>query len=502
MQRQVDEREGRQLVRSIAEAAFARAAGAPLIRGNRVRLLKDARENYPAWLEAIHNAKRRIHFECYIIHEDAVGEEFSDALIARASEGVRVRVAYDWMGGFGKASRRFWNRLRTGGVEVRCYNPPRLDSPLGWLSRDHRKCLVVDGKIGFIAGLCIGTAWVGDPSKRIDPWRDTGVEISGNAVVDIDRAFAQVWATMGSAVPEAEGNGKTVDDPGGTSVRVVATVPMTAGMSRVDELVASLARNTLWLTDAYYAGITSYVQSLKAAARDGVDVRLLVPNGTDIPLLRPLSRAGYRPLLESGVRVFEWNGTMLHAKTAVADGRWARVGSSNLNVSSWFGNCELDLVVEEEPFARQMEEMYLHDLTNATEIILDTKSRVRAPGEPRHPQPVMTSGAGSAGRAAAGALRIGSAVGAAFSNRRVFEPVEARLLMVTGLLLVVLAILLVFVPAVLVYPAIVFFAWMGGALLYRAVKLRRKRVSDMPADDIAATERTAGESKDPGLGHD
>jgi cardiolipin synthase A/B len=179
MQRQVDEREGRQLVRSIAEAAFARAAGAPLIRGNRVRLLKDARENYPAWLEAIHNAKRRIHFECYIIHEDSVGEEFSDALIARAAQGVRVRVAYDWMGGFGKASRRFWNLLRTGGVEVRCYNPPRLDSPLGWLSRDHRKCLVVDGKIGFIAGLCVGTAWVGDPSKKIDPWRDTGVESGG-----------------------------------------------------------------------------------------------------------------------------------------------------------------------------------------------------------------------------------------------------------------------------------------------------------------------------------
>ena len=113
-------------------------------------------------------------------------------------------------------------------------------------------------------------------------------------------------------------------------------------MSRVDELVAALARKRLWLTDAYYAGMTSYVQSLKAAAKDGVDVRLLVPNGTDIPLLRPLSRAGYRPLLESGVRIFEWNGTMLHAKTAVADAHWARVGSSNLNVSSWFGNCELD----------------------------------------------------------------------------------------------------------------------------------------------------------------
>lgn len=122
-------------------------------------------------------------------------------------------------------------------------------------------------------------------------------------------------------------------------------------MFRFDQLVTALARRRLWLTDAYYAGVAAYVQALKAAARDGVDVRLLVPNGTDIPILRPLSRAGYRPLLEAGVRVFEWNGTMVHAKTAVADGQWGRVGSTNLNIASWLGNCELDAVIEEELFA-------------------------------------------------------------------------------------------------------------------------------------------------------
>jgi cardiolipin synthase len=496
-----DERKGRQSVRPLAEAAFARTAGAPLISGNRVRLLKDARENYPAWLAAIRNAKDRIHFECYIIHEDSVGQQFSDALIAKAGEGVRVRVAYDWMGGFGKASRRFWRRLRAGGVEVRCYNPPALDSPLGWVSRDHRKCLVVDGKVGFVAGLCIGMAWVGDPGRNIEPWRDTGVEIRGNAVAKIDHAFAQVWATMGPPIPEAELGADAVDDAGPTDVRVVATIPMTAGMSRVDELVAAIARKRLWLTDAYYAGMTSYVQSLKAAARDGVDVRLLVPNGTDIPLLRPLSRAGYRPLLESGVRVFEWNGTMLHAKTAVADGHWARVGSSNLNVSSWFGNCELDLVVEEETFAREMEDMYVHDLRNATEIILDRKRRVLAPGEPLHPHPMMTSGGGSAGRAAAGALRIGSAVGAAVGNRRVFEPVEARLLAASGLLLVILASLLIFVPAVLVYPAVLFLLWTGGALLYRAIKARRKSAAEsVESHGAVAPEQDSPTTKNSGPG--
>src|SRR5207244_7474783 len=149
---------------------------------------------------------------------------------------------------------------------------------------------------------------------------------------------------------------------GQTPLLIVATVPITAGLFRVDQLVAALARHRLWLTDAYYAGTSLYVQALRAAAKDGVDVRLLVPNATDIPLLRPLSRAGYRPLLEAGVRVFEWNGTMLHAKTAVADGRWARVGSTNLNLASWLGNRELDVMVEDPPFVKRMEEMYLDDL--------------------------------------------------------------------------------------------------------------------------------------------
>ena len=112
-------------------------------------MLKDARENYPAWLDAISSAERTIHFESYIIHEDETGRDFAEALISKAREGVRVRLIYDWMGGFGKTSRAFWNRLRAGGVEVRCFNPPRLSSPLGWLSRDHRKSLVVDGRIAL-----------------------------------------------------------------------------------------------------------------------------------------------------------------------------------------------------------------------------------------------------------------------------------------------------------------------------------------------------------------
>lgn len=483
-------------VRALADQAFSRAAGAPLVSGNHVRLLKDASENYPAWLESIAAARHHVHFESYIIHEDETGLEFADALIRKAQEGVRVRLIYDWMGGFGKTSRKFWNRLRAGGVEVRCYNPPRLDSPFGWLSRDHRKMLAVDGQVGFITGLCVGRMWVGVPEKKIEPWRDTGVEVRGPAVADIERAFAEVWAMMGEPIPEHELSDRNALAPAGEmSLRVVASVPATAGMLRLDQLVASLARNRLWLTDAYYAGTTSYVQGLRAAARDGVDVRLLVPNGTDIPLLRPLSRAGYRPLLEAGVRVFEWNGTMLHAKTAVADGRWARVGSTNLNIASWFGNCELDAVVEDESFARLMEETYLRDLENSTEVVLDAKLKLRAPGEPPHPHPILTSGGGSGGRAAAGALRIGNAIGAAFTDRRVLEPVESRIMLTVGALLLALAILFWFFPRVLVYPLIVVFVWIAVALLYRGYRLHRRKEGGESEGEKRGGKRTGVEGR-------
>ena len=460
-------------IRALADRAFSRAAGASLIEGNRVRLLRDGRENYPAWLDAIAAARHYIHFENYIFRDDATGQIFADALIAAAQHGVRVRLIYDWLGGFGKTSHAFWTRLRTAGVDVRCYNPPSLDAPFGWLSRDHRKLIVVDREVGFITGLCIGRMWSGQPEKKIDPWRDTGIEVRGPAVAEIERAFSQVWAMMGPPLPEDETRlPDAVIEPGGVSMRIVATVPSTAGMFRVDQLVAALARHRVWLTDAYFAGTTTYVQALNAAARDGVDVRLLVPGTTDIPVVRSLTRAGYRSLLEAGVRVFEWNGAMLHAKTAVADGRWARVGSTNLNLSSWLGNCELDAVIEDESFAREMEAMYEEDLSNATEIVLTAKRKVRAPQQPRRPR---GRGTGSASRAAAGALRVGNAIGAAFSNRRTIEPVEARLMTTAGLMLLLVAGLFAFFPRALAYPAAVFLGWISLALLYRGYKLRRRR---------------------------
>lgn len=461
-------------VRAFVDQAFTRAAGAPLVRGNTVRILKDAAENYPAWLDAIGAARETIHFETYAIHADAAGQRFADALAARARAGVKVRIVYDWLGAF-HTGRRFWNALREAGAEVRVFNTPRLDDPAGWLTRDHRKCIVVDAEVAFVTGLCVGTMWEGNRAKGLEGWRDTGVEVRGPAVAEVARAFGEAWAACGPPLPKEEACPPPPAPAGDVAVRVVAATSGTAGLYRLDPLVAALSRRTLWLTDAYYAGTPLYMQALRAAARDGVDVRLLVPGrGSDIAVMQAISRAGYRPLLDAGVRVFEWNGPMLHAKSAVADARWARVGSTNLNLASWVGNWELDVVVEDETFGRAMEALYLEDLGNATEIILERRRRVRAVGGVQRRRP---GARGTAGRAAAGALRLGNAIGSALASRRVLGAAERGILVPSGIVLATLAIMGLLWPRALAWPVAAIALWWGFALLIRAWRARPGTVS-------------------------
>ena len=237
-------------------------------------------------------------------------------------------------------------------------------------------------------------------------------------------------------------------------------------------MIAALARETLWLTDAYFVGIAPYVQALRAAAHDGVDVRLLVPGTSDIPFIGQVSRAGYRPLLEAGIRVFEWNGTMLHAKTAVADGRWARVGSTNLNIASWIGNYELDIAIEDQGCARVMQQMYEDDLGNATEIILGPKHRVNH-STPRARLRRAAGSGGRASRAAAGALRIGNTVGAAFSNRRMLGPAESGMMFSVATGFLGFAVIALLMPLAVTVPLALLALWIGLTLLVRAWRVRK-----------------------------
>jgi cardiolipin synthase len=437
-------------------------------------VLKDAGENFPAWLDAISRARRSVFFEHYIVQDDVVGREFVAALTERARAGVKVRVIYDWFGSFWIGGPRLWRPLVEAGGEVRRFNPPRMDSPFGWLTRDHRKLVCVDGEVGFVSGLCVSHKWVGDPARGMDPWRDTGIELRGPAVADLEDAFAQVWAATGPALPREDHTPVAEIAPAGdVSLRVLATAPSIAGLYRLDQLIAAMATRTLWLTDAYFVGVAPYVQALRAAALDGVDVRLLVPGASDVPSVSRVSRAGYRSLLEAGIRVFEWNGPMLHAKTAVADGRWARVGSSNLNLASWIGNYELDVAIEDERIADQMESMYEEDLSRSTEIVLDIRSRLRPTRTIRRRRRRRGVGA-SAARAAAGALRLSHSVGAAITNRRVLGRAEAGIMAGVGTALIAITAVGILWPMVLAAPIVLLGGWIGIALIVRAIDLYTK----------------------------
>jgi cardiolipin synthase len=356
----------------------------------------------------------------------------------------------------------------------------------------------VDDRVAFVSGLCVGQMWDGYPERNIAPWRDTGVELRGPVVADVIKSFARAWAETGPEIPANELPAPdSVPISGHVDVRVLGNFAATAGLYRLEQLITVLAQKTLWLTDAYFVGTTSYVQALRGAAMDGVDVRLLVPGSSgDLKFLRPISRAGYRPLLEAGVRVFEWNGSMLHAKTAVADGRWARVGSSNLNMASWLGNWELDVAVEDLDFAQKMEQMYLEDLENSTEIVLNKKNRVRpvhpvtnpSPPPPRDGNATVRPRPGSASRLTAGALRVGNTVGAAITSRLVLGAAEAKIMFFGGVTLLALTAMALFEPLLMVIPFSLLAGWIGVSLLIQAYRLHRNGQNDARSASIASDE--------------
>lgn len=352
----------------VVDRALDRATGARAIPGNRVRMLIDGPEIFPAAFDAIAAARDWIHFDNYIIRDDRTGARFLEALADRARAGVRVRVLTDWLGSAG-TSRRYWNALRRAGVEVRQFGPPRLLDLAANLIRNHRKLVVADGRIAITGGFCIADEWAGDRERGMLPWRETGVEIAGPAATSLDLAFARLWQRLGPALPPDE-LASGVEAAGASLVRVVAGEPTRDRVFRTMDLLLSGSTRRFWVTDAYFMAPRRLFQALLDAARDGVDVRLLVPGSSDLPWVRNLTRFGYRSLLRGGVRIYEWEGAMLHAKAMVVDGRWTRVGSSNLNPSSLFGNWELDVLIDDPVFAGQMESRFRRDVDGSAEVTL------------------------------------------------------------------------------------------------------------------------------------
>ena len=357
------------------EGILGRVSDAPLHPGNHLTLHKNGPDTYDDWLEAISRAERWIHLDNYIFRNDEIGHRFADALSAKAADGVTVRVLHDWFGCL-DVPRSFWNGMRESGVEVRAVNPPGSGPPLGAIRRDHRKLLSVDGEYASTGGVCIADGWMVRSEETGLPYRDTAVSARGPVVAGIDRAFTSLWAELVGELPDGERpDPKDISQAGDKAARLVIQEPRRMRTLRMLELLTAGVQERLWITDPYFLSMPILTQSLMAAGRDGVDVRILTPATVDIAWIGRASRAGYRQFLEAGVRIFEYGGPMIHAKTLVADGWLSKVGSTNLNFASLAANWEIDLVVEDTGFAEQMEELFEDDISNSREVRLEESGR-------------------------------------------------------------------------------------------------------------------------------
>ncbi|HXO85347.1 MAG TPA: phospholipase D-like domain-containing protein [Gemmatimonadales bacterium] len=456
--------------------ALDRATGARPIPGNIVRHLADSSDALKTMLEMIAGAQRTIHFENYIIHDDRTGSRFATAWAERARAGVRVRVLYDAFG-CRSTSGGFWRELRGYGVDVRAFRPIWGSSPIEVFSRDHRKLLVVDGERAITGGLCIGDEWAGDPSTGRPHWRDTMVVVCGPAVAALETAFGRMWSRAGTPLPEDE-TFPVADECGPSAVRVVEGVPGQSRIYRAVQLLAAAVTERLWITDAYLVAPPSLYVSFVDAARSGVDVRLLLPGTSDIPIVRLFTRGGYRELLHAGARIFEYRGPMLHAKTLVADHEWARVGSSNLNFSSLLGNYELDLVAEQDGLTATLATQFMHDMGQSREIVLVARRRLPAlppklvdaavtPAASQAPAPPYKRSLRERQAAAVVAL-----MQAASGARRMVAGAAAVLFFIIGVALILLPLV---TSTVLAIGALATSAGLAGFALARR---RRRRESD------------------------
>jgi cardiolipin synthase len=356
-----------------------RIAAADASSGNQVELMRDGTRIFDAMIEVIEHAKETVVLESYIVNSDSVGERFADALIAAATRGVRVRLIADWVGSWTTA-RKYWRRLRDGGVDVRVFNRPGFRAWLGLVPRDHRKLLVADEQAAVTGGIGLSEEWSGFVKrKKRAPWRDTAVLIRGPAAVDMARAFETMWkranfeerrAARRHAVRRARNTGTAPGQAVGAVVGIIEGEPWRLRVARALQIQSVSAEKAIWIASAYFYPSSAEIEALCGAALDGVDVRVLVPSTYDHPWVRMFTRRVYKQLLRNAVRIWEWNGIMMHAKTSVIDGRWVRVGSTDFNPLGIAINYELDAVIESQELGQAAEAMFLHDLEESTEIRL------------------------------------------------------------------------------------------------------------------------------------
>jgi cardiolipin synthase len=366
-------------------AVIESVTGTPATRGNKVSLLIDGPATYAAMFAAIQGARVEIDLESYIFDDDETGRRFADLLLEKRAAGVRVNVIYDSLGSLATTAA-FFERLRAGGIQIVEFNqtnPLKGRGKWGLLHRDHRKILVVDDQVAIIGGINISQVYSSSPAgsrQRAGTrtgWRDTDLQIEGPAVAEFQKLFLDTWRKQkGPDIPEQKPVPDS-KDAGGALVRALGSTPGETNRVTFVAYVAAItfAQHSIHLTNAYFVPDDQILEAFQDAARRGVDVKIILPSITDATVVLAAQRHEYSKLLKSGVKIFERRNAVMHAKTAVIDGVWSTVGSTNMDYLSFLSNDEVNAVVLSREFAGDMEQMFARDLAESDPIEWDRWKR-------------------------------------------------------------------------------------------------------------------------------
>jgi cardiolipin synthase len=356
-------------------------SGTPLVVGNKVTLLIDGPATYDAMFKAIQEAKDHINVETYIFDDDEIGRRFADLLLKKQKEGVQVNLIHDSLGCL-NTPLAFFQRLRDGGVQTLEFNPINpLKIRAKWLltHRDHRKILIADGRIAFTGGINISRVYSKSPHGRHqdfnaqESWRDTHVQVEGPAAAEFQRLFLETWTRQkGPELPKRD-YFPTLKREGSDLMEVVGSTP--GQKNRITYFMYIFAfiyaQDSIHLTNSYFVPDRQTVKALRNAARRGVDVKIILPSISDETIVLYAGRSHYTHLLRSGVKLYEHRNVLLHAKTAVIDGVWSTVGSTNMDLWSFLRNDEVNAIILGDNFANETENMFAIDLANSHQIDLE-----------------------------------------------------------------------------------------------------------------------------------
>ncbi len=340
---------------------------------NKIDLLVNGSQTFPAMLDAVASATSFIHLEFYRIEPDTIGMEFSELMIRKAGEGVKVRVIYDDVGSW-NIRKPYINMMRDAGVQIYPFLPVRFPSFSSKINyRNHRKILVVDGKVGFVGGLNIADKYLhGLP--HLGPWVDTHLRVEGEAVAALDRVFLADWDFVSGEELPPDGSLEHVVRTGNRClVQVASSGPDTdwATIMQVYFSAIATAQSSIYLTSPYFSPDESLLTALKTAALSGVDVRMIFPENSDSIIANWNTRSYITELLEAGVRIFLYRNGFIHSKYLLVDSIFSSVGSPNVDVRSFDLDFEVTALIYDEDFALRLGVLFAEDLKNCTEVNME-----------------------------------------------------------------------------------------------------------------------------------